>query len=242
MLLPNKNDALHKAWLYRTLSAIADDTFLTSVLCFKGGTCAAMRGFLDRFSVDLDFDYIGDVQEMDKARNKLELIFKKLDLKILNNSTKPLQYFLKYESKLGRANLKIDTFFPPLKGNKYEFVRFNDINRIIQSQTIETMFANKMIALIDRYKSKKTIAGRDLYDIHHFFLKSYPYSHEIIENYAQKSTKDFLSELHTFIEKKVTQKIIDQDINTLLPMADFQKIRKVLKQECLMFIEAERHA
>jgi len=46
MILPNKNDAIHKAWLYRVVEAIADDRFLAQTLYFKGGTCASMLGWL----------------------------------------------------------------------------------------------------------------------------------------------------------------------------------------------------
>ena len=56
MILPSPKDALHRGQMYRVLTAIADSSFLSRSLIFKGGTCAAMQGCLDRFSVDLDFD------------------------------------------------------------------------------------------------------------------------------------------------------------------------------------------
>ena len=43
---------------YRLLSAIYDNQILAGSLYFKGGTCVAMQGLLDRFSIDLDFDYV----------------------------------------------------------------------------------------------------------------------------------------------------------------------------------------
>lgn len=51
MILPQPKDAVHKVWLYRILAGIFDSAFLADVLAFKGGTCAAMLGYLDRFSV-----------------------------------------------------------------------------------------------------------------------------------------------------------------------------------------------
>ena len=101
------------------------------------------------------------------------------------------------------------------------------------------MFANKLIALIERYERKKTIAGRDLYDIHYFFINNFRYSDEIIKERRQKKSIEFLKELEKFIDKKITQTIIDQDINTLLAPEKFQKIRKVLKPETLMFVRDE---
>lgn len=240
MFLPNKKDAVHKAWLYRVLKKIADDNFLASTLYFKGGTCAAMRGFLDRFSVDLDFDFLGSKEQIAQADKHLKIIFQNLGLEIKDQSKNTLQYFLKYESPgLDRNNLKIDTFFPPLPGSEYEAVRLIDIDRILYCTTKETMFASKLIALIDRFKQGKNIASRDLYDIHHFFIKGYSYNREMIEKYSKKNLSDFLKELQIFIDKKISQKNIDQDLNFLLSQDKFQKIRKNLKSETLMFLKDE---
>ena len=40
-------------------------------------------------------------------------------------------------------------------------------------------------------------------------------------------------------QRYITQKIIDQDINFLLPPQKFQQIRKNLKNETLMFLRDE---
>jgi len=42
-----------------------------------------------------------------------------------------------------------------------------DIDRYVNCQTLETLVANKMVAITDRYKLHKSIAARDLYDIHY---------------------------------------------------------------------------
>ena len=102
IILPSPKDAVHKAWMYRTLSAICDQAGLAAVLRFKGGTCAAMRGFLDRFSVDLDLDYIGKEKDLAGARQGLEKVFAQLNLEIKDKSALTPQYFLKYQ--IGRAH------------------------------------------------------------------------------------------------------------------------------------------
>ena len=88
MILPNPQDATHKAWLYRLLSVIYDNQILSSSLYFKGGTCAAMLGWLDRFSVDLDFDYVAKKTDLKKVRRELETVFDKLGLEIKDKSQK----------------------------------------------------------------------------------------------------------------------------------------------------------
>ena len=243
MILPNPKDAVHKAWLYRTLINIIDNKYLTQKLCFKGGTCAAMQGFLDRFSIDLDFDYIGDKHDLKETSTQLEEIFKKLGLEIKDKSQNVPQYFLKYPARENERNtLKIDITFPPPKNNQYELVRLVEIDRIVKCQTKETMFANKLVALIERYEKNTAIAGRDLYDIHYFFMNGYKYDTAIIlERRKEKSIKLFLKKLIKFIENHITETILNQDLNVLLPLHKFKSIKKTLKHEVIMFLKDEKN-
>jgi hypothetical protein len=98
------------------------------------------------------------------------------------------------------------------------------------------MFANKLVALIERFEKNNSIAGRDLYDIHYFFTRGFDYTSTVIEERRGKKPTVFLSELIDFIEKNVTDKIISQDLNFLLSPEKFQQIRKTLKAETIMFL------
>jgi len=244
MILPDSKDAIHKAWLYRLLSAIYDNKILASSLYFKGGTCAAMLGFLDRFSIDLDFDYIGEKEKIKILRKELELVFSDLGLEIKDRSRKVPQYFLKYPAKPNLRNtIKIDITFPPPRSNAYQAFKLDDIDRVIVCQTAETMFANKLVALIDRWEKNKAIAGRDVYDIHYFFMQGFSYNEKvIIERRKNKDLANFFQFLVSFVDKKINETIIDQDLNFLLPPDKFKEIRKVLKKETIMFLwdELER--
>lgn len=240
MILPSAKDAKHKAWLYRLLSTIYDDSFLAENLYFKGGTSAAMRNLLDRFSIDLDFDFVGEKKDLLKSGKTLEKVFKDLGLEIKDSSKATLQYFLKYPASQNERNtLKIDTTFPPIKTNKYEPARLQEIDRIAYCQTIETMFANKLVTLIERFERTNSIAGRDLYDIHYFFLNGFGYNEKVIQERRKKDAKTFFKELIKFIKNNINQTIIDQDLNTLLPQEKFSQIRKVIKQETIIFLEDE---
>ena len=253
MILPDPKDAIHKAWMYRTLTAVCDNGWLSDALAFKGGTCAAMRELLDRFSIDLDFDLVlpGNKENLKAVRQNMESIFKSLGLEIKDKSLKVPQYFLRYpvKDKKQKNTLKIDITMPPPAKNIYEAVRLKEIDRIINCQTKETMFANKLVALIERFEKNRSIAGRDLYDIHHFFISGYGYEQNVIlerrsiaGNSSAKKTaglKAFFSELHDFIRNKITQRSIDQDINVLLGPNKFQSARKTIKPETLMFINDE---
>ena len=239
MILPRPNDALHKAWLYRLLTGLIDSPKIREQIYFKGGTCAAMLDFLDRFSIDLDFD-LDPKTDRALLRQKLHSLFERLDLKIKDESQKTLQFFLKYPSPPGKRNtIKLDMIDKKLKTNKYRPQYLQEIDRFMNCQTRETMFSNKLVAVTDRYKKNRTLAGRDIYDIHYFFGQGFDYDKEIIQERTGVDANNYFKKLKKFIEKKVGQTVIDQDLNTLLPKKKFNLIRKVLKLEILMFLRDE---
>ncbi|MFA6602143.1 MAG: nucleotidyl transferase AbiEii/AbiGii toxin family protein [Candidatus Paceibacterota bacterium] len=251
MIIPDKKDALHKSWLYRVLQAIADNPNLARVLYFKGGTCAAMLDWLPRFSVDLDFDYGGglDQAEISQTRLHLQGVFDGLGLSVKDWSKNGIQYFLKYPSSgtdkdgeggpTSRNTLKIDASFPLFKSSKYEPMRFTEIDRILTCQTKETMFAHKLVTPLDRFEKTGAIAGRDLFDIHHFFLSGFAYDAAVIQERRNTGVKEYLTELSHFVENRVTDTVITEDLSSLLPFAEFTRIRKVLKREVLSLLQDE---
>lgn len=239
MITLRPQDTIHKAHLLRTLTEIVDNPFLSSSLYFKGGTCASMIGILDRFSVDLDFDLKPKSDEK-KLRSEFHKIFKKLGYETDQESKKALEFFLKYSSPANDRNtLKIDALNFIVKSNTYRPIFLAEINRTVNCQSEETIFANKLIAVKDRFDHKQKIAGRDIYDIHHFFDLKLNYNQKIIIERSQMSVLEYLIFLRNFIEKNITQTLIDQDLNTLLPIDTFNTIRKYLKNETIMFLDNE---
>jgi len=239
MILPKPQDVIHKLQLYRLLTAIIDDKTLSRSMMFKGGTCAAMLGWLDRFSIDLDFDLIG-IQAKSKTAERLTDIFSQLDLKLKQRSKKELFFVLQYVAKGNeRRTLKLSIVTNQTKTNQYQVLKLPEIDRYCWCQTKETMFANKLVAPTDRFKKYHTIAGRDIYDIHYFFSQGFPYSQKVITERTGQPVLAYLKQLYRFIDKKVTDKIITQDLSYLLPSDKFQKIRKILKSEALIFLQNE---
>jgi len=237
MILFRKEDALHKAELLRLLMSIFDNPKLSRLLAFKGGTCAASLGWLDRFSVDLDFDLM-DLKEKKAVHNEMKKVFSDLDLTIVSEASKSLFYVVRYKTKPGMRNsIKIGVMADFVKANKYDKYFLSEIDRYALCQTKETMVANKLVALIDRYKRYKTIAGRDLYDIHYFLSRGYSYSNEVIKERTGMSAASYFEKLIVFIEKHITEKIITEDLSFLLPAKTFQAIRKTLKRETIVLIE-----
>lgn len=234
-------DTIHKSYLNRILIETIDDPVLSQNLAFKGGTCASMLGFLDRFSVDLDFDLITDIDKK-LIRKEFRQIFEKLGLNIATEYTNVIFFQVKYPSSTPnqRNSIKISLNDIKFNFNVYKVQFFPELDRLMNSQTIETMFANKLVAATDRFRKYHTIAGRDIYDIHHFFVKGYNYKSEIIKERTGLTSPEYFKKLTEFIKKHVNQKIIDEDLNTLLPNDYFQQIRKVLIPETLFFLSEEK--
>ena len=232
-------DLLHKSYLNRTLMEIIDRPSLAQHLAFKGGSCASMLGYLDRFSIDLDFDVLKNPDEV-ILREEFHKSFDTLDLKVTGEYEKVLFFQLRYPNDPGKRNtLKVSASNLQVHANQYQVQYFAEIDRLMKSQTIETMFANKLVAITERYELHHSIAGRDIYDIHHFFIHGYAYHAPIIQERTGLGYKDYLSRLIQFIRDHVTQTVIDEDLNTLLPTKKFQQIRKILIPETVSILTQE---
>ena len=132
---------------------------------------------------------------------------------------------------MGASDLRV-------RANRYKIQYFAEIDRLINSQTLETIVANKFVAVMDRYRQHHTIAGRDIYDIHHFMINGYPYEPSVITERTGLESKVFFQTLIDFIQEHVTQTIVQEDLNALLPAREFQAIRKILIPETLALLSA----
>jgi hypothetical protein len=200
-----------------------------------------MLGYLDRFSVDLDFDLL-DKSHAKILREEFHKVFKRVGVTVAREYGTVMFFQIKYPAtnRSARNTLKVSAHDIPAKANEYSVQYFKEIDRLMKSQTIETMFANKLVALTDRYARHRSIAGRDIYDIHHFFVQGYKYKGAVIQERTGLSPKEYVASLIAFINKQVNQTVINEDINTLLPDDRFQQIRKVLMPEAIAFLENEQ--
>jgi predicted nucleotidyltransferase component of viral defense system len=240
MLDLRPEDIIHKSYLDRLLIEIIDRPALSQNLAFKGGTCAGMLGYLDRFSVDLDFDVMKNADET-TLRHEFHQVFDHLGLTVAEEFEQVLMFRVRYPSEPGkRNNLKVSASSLTVKANKYQAQYLPEIDRLMKCQTVETMFANKLVAIIDRYDLHGTIAGRDIYDIHHFFINGFSYNVAVIIERTGFEPGVYMERLSDFIKKHVTQTTINEDLNTLLPNKQFQQIRKILLPETLALLEREQ--
>jgi len=239
MIIIRPEDSIHRSNLFRLLIEIVDNKILSEGLLFKGGTCATMLGFLDRLSVDLDFDLKKRV-EAQEVRKELTKVFDILGFEIKDQSQKWLQFILRYgdwENK--RNNLKLEVVGEELKSNDYKAMYLTDIDRYAICQTIETMFANKLVAVVDRFEKHGLIAGRDIYDIGYFFRQGYRFKKEVIEERRGIDYKKYFKYLIDFVDREITETVLVQDLGILLPNDKLRQARKSLKSEVKMYLRQE---
>ena len=239
MMLLRPEDAIHKSFMNRLLIEVIDNPVLSQQVAFKGGTCAAMLGFLDRFSVDLDFDVVGD-EDQNTLRAAFQAAIQLAGLVITKGHKNALLFQVRYSDDMSKRNsIKVSANTTRVKANRYKAQYFPDVDRLIRSQTIETMVANKLVAVMDRYHAHRAVAGRDIYDIHYFLTHGYGYTKAVITERTGVSPKTYITELIAFMKKYMTQTIINEDLNTLLPNEHFQHIRKILIPETLALLSRE---
>lgn len=236
MILPRQGDAAHKVQMYRLLFEILNDNWLSQQLIFKGGTCAVLRGWLDRFSIDLDFDLV-DPQNKHQSRESIQKIINRLGFEIKDQSHHHLQFFLKYASPpMERNTLKLEINDQVSPFNQSELANLAELNRIALTQTQSTMVANKMVAALGRLKNTNTVAGRDFYDLHHFLSKGYQVNQKIVEERTGQTYVDYLAQLIQYIEVDLTEDKLYQDINPLIPGNEVKKTVQHLRQELLWLL------
>lgn len=239
MIIPRVKDAKHKNQLLKLLRAILKNNFLANQLVFKGGTYAALRGTLDRFSVDLDFD-LPDKNKKEEILTQLNKIFQQLNLEIKDQSQNYIQFFLRYKAKPTKRNtLKLDVNDQPSRFNIYEKISLPEPNLYCRGHSLDTMFANKLVAAMSRFEKNGKIAGRDFYDLHRFFEQGLKINSAVIEERTGLKLKPYLQKLSVFIKQNVTQKLLREDINPLLSVKQMKQILPDLKSELLIMIQDE---
>jgi predicted nucleotidyltransferase component of viral defense system len=102
MIYIRPEDTIHKSHLNRLLIEDYRPALSVAKPCFKGGTCAAMLGYLDRFSVDLDFD-MSAKRRREGLKDELHLYLTYLDLKVTGELNRALFFQLRYPADPGNA-------------------------------------------------------------------------------------------------------------------------------------------
>jgi len=182
----------------RILKDIYTDVTISSLLGFKGGTCAYLFYRLPRFSVDLDFDLLLISEENQK------LVFEKL-VSIMNKYGQIKDKYIKRFTVFallsyggGDRNIKVEINVRKSAANirdRYELKEYLGLAMLAAKK--DYLFAGKLSALTLR----KETAVRDIYDIHYFAENNWDINAEVIRERTGKNTKEYLADCLAFIEK-----------------------------------------
>ncbi|MEA2065159.1 MAG: nucleotidyl transferase AbiEii/AbiGii toxin family protein [Patescibacteria group bacterium] len=226
----------HRRIMLKILEEISSDPLLANNLGFKGGTACYFLYGLDRFSVDLDFDFLNEKKDKKTKERLLKMLNKYGSVKT-KTSIKVI-YSNEYQA------LKID-ISDRHKNNKFNTYKVKDIVSGLPLKVLqkEDIFAHKLVALIDRSASgggnEKFIANRDLYDIHFFFKNGWKFNKEIIEQQTGKKVQKYLQEVKNFIEKYTNESNILDRLGELVNENKRIWVKKNLKKEVLKRLAME---
>lgn len=192
------NREKHQLIMGQILRDIYSDVEISSLLGFKGGTCAYFFYKLPRFSVDLDFDLLV-VNDSNK-----ELVFTKI-INILSKygeikdkTIKRYTVFALLSYGRDDHNIKVEINVRKLVKNietQYEVKEYLGISMLVAKQ--DYMFASKLAALTLRSE----MAMRDVYDIYYFAKNNWDINSEVIAERSGQTIKDYLLVCVAFIER-----------------------------------------
>lgn len=197
--MPLLNWMMHKQIMVNILKDIYQDEYLGSVLGFKGGTAAMLFYQLPRKSVDLDFDLL-DCEREEFVMEKIVSIAKKYGT-IKEKYIKRYTIFTLLSYGDDDANIKIEINRRGKQGN-YDIQEYLGISLLVMTK--EDMFANKLIALIDRSHT----VSRDIYDVWFFMDQRWDINRDIIENRTGKVLEDYCVEVADFVKDFSSKKLL----------------------------------
>jgi len=177
------NQEKHRLLMFNILKDIFN-LDIWKYLAFKWWTACYFLYWLDRFSTDLDFDLLD--KDLHNIDDKITDILQKYwQVKKWN------KIILSYWDT--ETNIKIDINRNIWQSNKYEILNFYWTD--IKVQTKPTIFANKLVALSERF------ANRDIYDVYFFFKNWFDINENIILERTWKWTKSLLIKLVEKLKK-----------------------------------------
>ncbi|PIP27658.1 MAG: hypothetical protein COX30_00675 [Candidatus Moranbacteria bacterium CG23_combo_of_CG06-09_8_20_14_all_39_10] len=221
------NWSQHKLIMAQVLKDIFENQKIASKLGFKGGTACLLFYDLPRFSVDLDFDLLTEAKNetiLDEVTKIAEKYAKIKETYIKRNT---IFLLLAYGEK--DHNIKIEISTRSLKNN-FDVLNYLGIPMLVMTK--EDMFANKLIALVNR----KNTASRDIFDLHYFFTQNWGINEEIIKKRTGKNLKKYLEEVLVFLEN-FDNKLILHSLGELVDEKQKDWIKEKLRKDLMFFIK-----
>lgn len=228
------NREKHQLVMGQILKDIYTDITISSLLGFKGGTCAYLFYSLPRFSVDLDFDLLIANEENQKlVLEKVVAILSKYG-QIKDQHIKRFTVFALLSYGDDDHNIKIEINVRKLVENIQDYYAIKEylgISMLVAKK--DYLFASKLSALTLRNE----IATRDIYDIHYFAKSNWEIDTEIIKKRTGKTINEYLADCILFIEKVKDNQML-QGLGELID-SEKQKewVRNHLKSDSIFMLK-----
>ena len=195
------------------LRDIYSDTSISSLIGFKGGTCAYFFYGLTRFSVDLDLDLFSTdeaTQKLvhEKIRSMLGKYGEVKDDYIKRNT---ICFLLSYGDADHNVKVEVNVriLIPDVKEH-YEVKEYLGISMLVGKK--DYLFASKLAALTTRSET----AMRDIYDVWFFGTNHWDINAEVIKARTGKTIKEYMADCIPVVEAVKDNEIL-RGLAELLP-------------------------
>lgn len=222
----------HQLIMGKVLKDIYESNTLAPNLGFKGGTCAYFFYGLLRFSVDLDFDLIGQDIPKKQIMETLEGILKKhgtIKEKAIKRFT--VFFILSYGPEGHNIKIEVNTRYSGAGIEKYYEPR-DYLGIDILAASKKYLFADKLATLTKR----TSIVPRDIYDTHFFLEKGWPIDGEALLLLTEEKPEKYLLKCIKTVEGYNNTHIL-QGLGELIDETDKEKLRANLKKDTLFLLE-----
>lgn len=214
---------------------IIKDIFATNrseQVAFKWWTLAYFIYGLDRFSTDIDLDFLHWLPTQDQTQDIQAILKKHWSIKDFQQFRNMHRYIFSYGD--GDHNIKIECNTRIREANQYETVNF--FGSPLQAMDKSSIFANKLVAVMDR----KNPTSRDLRDVHFFFVNHFPINEWVIHERTGMNLQVFFQELKKYISKNFkSSEIVDANLWVVLDQEQKQRAKKNLLEKIGSFIDLQ---
>ena len=207
------NKEKHQLIMGRILRDTYSDTSISSLIGFKGGTCAYFFYGLPRFSVDLDFDlFTNDEATQQMVYEKIGVMLKPYgEVKDQYIKRNTIFFLLSYGDTDHNVKVEINVriLMPDIKEH-YELKEYLGISLLAGKK--DYLFASKLAALTDR----RTLAMRDIYDVWFFAKNNWDINIEVLKARTGKTIKEHIADCIPVVESVKDNEIL-RGLAELLP-------------------------
>lgn len=222
------NKIKHQTILTNILIDFYKDSYISPHLGFKGGTSLYLFYSLPRFSVDLDFNLIGKIDEkilIKSIGNSLKKYLTNVEF-----SNKHYTYLWTGSYSLDSQRVKVEISKRDL-GAEYNYLPFYGVTISVLKK--DYAFAHKLCAITDR----NTVTSRDIFDAVFCFRQMFSINEGVVKTRTGKNLNDYLLYLKDFVVKNYSEKSILFGLGELVAENEKKDLKKNLINDFLIQID-----